>query len=107
VEPAQRDVFKALSSRPKSCKKVVKAAHSLQVLPRSNGIANIVHRRLREHSDKKLVTQHEPFVPFNLQEPTAQTNASNLALGADIRVEVPRGGNSIVVSWPLEGRHRE
>jgi len=72
-----------------------------------NGIANIVHRRRREHSDKKLVTQHEPFVPVKLQEPTAQTDASNLALGADIRVEVPWGRNAIFVNWPLEGGHRE
>ncbi|MDO8533406.1 MAG: hypothetical protein Q7S17_01510 [Xanthobacteraceae bacterium] len=72
-----------------------------------NGIANIVHRRLREHSDKKLVTQHNPFVPVKLLEPIVQTDASNLALGADIRFEVPRGSNAIVVSWPLEGGHRE
>lgn len=69
----------------------------------SHGInANIVHRWLREHSGAIVVAQPQAFIPLKLEQPMQQGSSAS-APSADIRVEVRRGANAIVVSWPLEG----
>lgn len=71
----------------------------------SHGInANIVHRWLREHAVGALVMQTQrEFVPVELNEPDALARGTGPPPERDIRVEVRRGNNAIVVNWPLEG----
>ena len=69
----------------------------------SHGInANIMHRRLYEHSQTALVPQSQAnaFVPVTLDEP-APGSAPQAA--PDIRVEMQRANATIVVKWPLQG----
>ena len=67
----------------------------------SHGInANIVHRWLREHARGQLAVQDQGFVPVQLE--TSAAVPANPA-GADIRVEIRKGANAVVVSWPLQG----
>jgi len=66
--------------------------------------ANIVHRWLREHAGSELAAPLPPtFVPVMLDQAMAPVGCPGGGAGADIRVEVRRGGSAVVVSWPLEG----
>jgi len=66
--------------------------------------ANIVHRWLREHSQGALVIQAHAFVPVTLSaDPAPSSPSSPPSAPPDIRIEVHRANNSIVVNWPLLG----
>ena len=70
----------------------------------SHGInANIVHRWLREHAHGTLVVQTRSFVPIKLEPPVTQSHAPDAEASADIRVEIRKGTNAVVVNWPLSG----
>ncbi len=67
----------------------------------SHGInANIVHRWLREHARGQLAAQDQ-FVPVQLESSACAVPAS--PAGPDIRVEIRKGANAVVVNWPLQG----
>ena len=73
----------------------------------SHGInANIVHRWLHEDSRAALLLRAQSFIPLSLDNaPTPPTRTDDGTAGSpqDIRVQVQRGDNAILVSWPLQG----
>ena len=71
----------------------------------SHGInANIVHRWLREHARGHLAVaaaRDSGFVPVRLE--ASPHAGSHSPAEPDIRVEIRKGANAVIVNWPLQG----
>jgi transposase len=78
---------------------------SIAAIALAHGInANIVHRWLREHARGQLAVaavRDSGFVPVRLEAPPHA--APGRPAEADIRVEIRRGANAVMVNWPLQG----